>query len=189
MGLRHVTGKAYEILTQAQNTGTRINQNQCGSTISLCLTNSTLRHKDAWGNGCIIHIFLTSALAGGEWSALRPGCFNPGENPRYPSDMRLGGPQSRCRQLKKSVVLVRKRTIPTERLVPNFADRGCRAFSATDPHGHYLNFLDPESLLFHSSTSSVILTRLIEPHSRTTTSQKYGKTRESSPGTLDLWQV
>jgi hypothetical protein len=26
-----------------------------------------------------IHIFLTSALAGGEWSASRPCCFTPGE--------------------------------------------------------------------------------------------------------------
>jgi hypothetical protein len=26
-----------------------------------------------------IHIFLTSALAGGEWSALRPGHFTPEE--------------------------------------------------------------------------------------------------------------
>jgi hypothetical protein len=26
-----------------------------------------------------IHIFLTSALAGGEWSASRPGRFRPGE--------------------------------------------------------------------------------------------------------------
>jgi hypothetical protein len=26
-----------------------------------------------------IHIFLTSALAGGEWSAWRPGRFTPGE--------------------------------------------------------------------------------------------------------------
>jgi hypothetical protein len=26
-----------------------------------------------------IHIFLISALAGGEWSASRPGCFTPGE--------------------------------------------------------------------------------------------------------------
>jgi hypothetical protein len=35
---------------------------------------------DAW-----IHIFLTSALAGGEWPASRP----------YSFDWRLGGPQSR----------------------------------------------------------------------------------------------
>jgi hypothetical protein len=27
----------------------------------------------------MIHIFLTSALAGGEWSVSRPGRFNPGE--------------------------------------------------------------------------------------------------------------
>jgi hypothetical protein len=26
-----------------------------------------------------IHLFLTSALFGGEWSASRPGCFAPGE--------------------------------------------------------------------------------------------------------------
>jgi hypothetical protein len=26
-----------------------------------------------------IHIFLTSALAGGEWSTSRPCCFTPGE--------------------------------------------------------------------------------------------------------------
>jgi hypothetical protein len=30
---------------------------------------------DAW-----IHVFLTSALAGWEWSASRPGSFTPGEN-------------------------------------------------------------------------------------------------------------
>jgi hypothetical protein len=41
-----------------------------------------------------------------------------------------------------SVALVRERTIPTERspfflakLVPTFADRGCRVVSATDSHG------------------------------------------------------
>jgi hypothetical protein len=38
--------------------------------------------------------------------------------------------------------------------------------SATDPHGRNLGFLDPELLLIHSSSSSVILTRItpeIEP--------------------------
>jgi hypothetical protein len=34
---------------------------------------------------------LTSALDGGEWSALPPGK----ESPLYPLDRRLGGPQSR----------------------------------------------------------------------------------------------
>jgi hypothetical protein len=77
-----------------------------------------------------------------------------------------------------SVVLVRKRTIPTERPQPagevsaNLADRGCCVVSTTDPHGRNLGFLDPEPLLFHSSNSSVILTSLSGPRSRPTTSQK-----------------
>jgi hypothetical protein len=42
------------------------------------------------------HIFLTSALVGGEWSASRPAALPPGGNrPRYPLDRELGGPQSR----------------------------------------------------------------------------------------------
>jgi hypothetical protein len=36
-----------------------------------------------------IHIFLTSAIAGGEWSASRPGRFTPGE--RAPDTHWLGG--------------------------------------------------------------------------------------------------
>jgi hypothetical protein len=40
---------------------------------------------------------------------------------------------------KNSVILVRKKTIPSDRrmsakLVSTFADRGCRVVSATDPH-------------------------------------------------------
>jgi hypothetical protein len=31
-----------------------------------------------------IHILLTSALAGGEWSASRPVRFTPGEEPQVP---------------------------------------------------------------------------------------------------------
>jgi hypothetical protein len=52
---------------------------------------------------------------------------------------------------------------------PTLADRG-RVVSATDPHGRNLGFLDPEPLLFHSNSSSVILTRLSGP--RSGTSQK-----------------
>jgi hypothetical protein len=43
-----------------------------------------------------IHIFLTSALVGGEWSASRPGRFTRGE--RAPGTHWIGGwvdPQSR----------------------------------------------------------------------------------------------
>jgi hypothetical protein len=57
-------------------------------------------------------------------------------------------------------------------LVPTLADRGCRVVIATDPHGRNLGFLDPEPPLFHSSSSSIILTRLSGTRSRTTTSQK-----------------
>jgi hypothetical protein len=55
------------------------------------------------------------------------------------------------------VDLVGKQTIQTEwpplvvRLVPTFADRGCRVVSATDLHGRNLGFPDPEALLFYSS--------------------------------------
>jgi hypothetical protein len=36
-----------------------------------------------------IHIFLTSALAGGEWSASRPGPFTPGN--KAPGTHWIGG--------------------------------------------------------------------------------------------------
>jgi hypothetical protein len=42
----------------------------------------------AYGSGCI-HIFLTSALVGGEWSPSRPGRFTPGE--RAPGTHCIGG--------------------------------------------------------------------------------------------------
>jgi hypothetical protein len=35
------------------------------------------------------HVFLTSAIGGGEWSASRPGRFTPGE--RDPGTHRIGG--------------------------------------------------------------------------------------------------
>jgi hypothetical protein len=57
--------------------------------LSLCLTNSALRHEDIWRSGCIDPHFLTLALAGGEWSALRPGRFTPKE--RAPGTHRIGG--------------------------------------------------------------------------------------------------
>jgi hypothetical protein len=42
------------------------------------------------------HVFLASALVGGEWSASLPGSFNPrGNSSRYPPDMGLGGSRNR----------------------------------------------------------------------------------------------
>jgi hypothetical protein len=76
--------------------------------------------------------------------------------------------------IKYSAALVRKRNIPSDRrlsakLVPTFVDRGCRVVSATDPTAVNLDYLKPETLFFHSSNSSVILTRLSGTRSRTTT--------------------
>jgi hypothetical protein len=52
--------------------------------LSLCLT----KHytiKAYWGVDVYIHIFLTSALAEGEWSASRPGRLIQGEEPPVPT--------------------------------------------------------------------------------------------------------
>jgi CBS-domain-containing membrane protein len=45
-----------------------------------------------------------------------------------------------------SMVRVRERTIPTDRLsakwLPTFADKGCHVVSVTDPYGRILGFLE-----------------------------------------------
>jgi hypothetical protein len=52
--------------------------------------------KAYWGAEVYLHAFLSSALDGGEWSALRPGRFTPREMaPCFPLNRRVGGPQSR----------------------------------------------------------------------------------------------
>jgi hypothetical protein len=52
-----------------------------------------------------MYIFLTSALAGGEWSDSRPCRFTPGgKSHRYPLDRRLGGPQNRSERREMEVV-------------------------------------------------------------------------------------
>jgi hypothetical protein len=48
--------------------------------LSLCLTKHHAM-KTYWGSGGIAPRILTLTLDGGEWSASRSGCFNPGENP------------------------------------------------------------------------------------------------------------
>jgi hypothetical protein len=42
-----------------------------------------------WGSGGIALLFLTLALAGGEWLSSCPGCFTPGE--RAPGTHWIGG--------------------------------------------------------------------------------------------------
>jgi hypothetical protein len=40
--------------------------------------------KKYGGVDVYIHVFLTSAIVGGEWSDSRPGRFTPGEDPAVP---------------------------------------------------------------------------------------------------------
>jgi hypothetical protein len=48
--------------------------------LPLCSTDQALLHEDMRGSGCIDnHLFLTSALVGGEWSASRLCRVDPGE--------------------------------------------------------------------------------------------------------------
>jgi hypothetical protein len=59
--------------------------------------------------------------------------------------------ERRANKLTKSVASVRERTIPTElpplfgEVSANFADRGCRVISVTDPYSCVLGFLDRNS--------------------------------------------
>jgi hypothetical protein len=54
-----------------------------------------------------IHVFLTSALVGNEWSASRSCRFTPGERaPRYPLGRRLGVSQSRSGRYGEVRILV-----------------------------------------------------------------------------------
>ena len=46
------------------------------------------------GVGLKLHSFLTSALEGEDWSTSRPGRFIPYEEPLYPLNRGLVGPQS-----------------------------------------------------------------------------------------------
>jgi hypothetical protein len=70
-----------------------------------------------------MHVFLASALVGGEWSVSRPGRFTPTESLRYPLDRRLSGPQSRSGHHGEGRILDRTGTgtlalsvaIPTEK--------------------------------------------------------------------------
>jgi hypothetical protein len=71
-----------------------------------------------------------------------------------------------------SVALVHELYRPSDRrlsakLVPTFANKGCRVVSDTDNYGRR-----PEPLPFLPSSSSIVLTRLSRPRIRPTTSQE-----------------
>jgi hypothetical protein len=59
------------------------------------------------------------------------------------------------------------------KLVATVADRWCQEVSSTtNPYGRYSRFSRLNPLLFLSSSSSIVLTRLNVPRSRPTTNQK-----------------
>jgi hypothetical protein len=70
-----------------------------------------------------IHIFLTSVLAGVEWSASRPGpLYLRGKSPRYQLDRMLGGPQSRSGKRGEEKILDSTVTrTPTKKIIFGFA--------------------------------------------------------------------
>jgi hypothetical protein len=57
-------------------------QKKCSSNICKVVPVLNYAIKTYGGVDVYIHIFLTSALVGGEWSASRPGRFIPGERAR-----------------------------------------------------------------------------------------------------------
>jgi hypothetical protein len=65
----------------------------------ICPCAELIKHYAMKAHGGVdlqIHIVLTTAVAGGEWSASRPACLTPGERaPRYRLNRRLDEPQSR----------------------------------------------------------------------------------------------
>jgi hypothetical protein len=82
--------------------------------------------------------------------------------------------QTRHSRKKNSLVWVRERTMPSGRplsakLVPTFADRRCHGFLCP-----YSRLPREVPLVFLSSSSSIVLTRLSGPRCRPNTSQKSG---------------
>jgi hypothetical protein len=73
------------------------------------------------------------------------------------------------------------------RLVPTFAERGCHVVSVTDPYCRILGFLARSRYLFLSCNSSILLTRLSGPRSRTHYLSENLVAQGIEPGPLDLW--
>jgi hypothetical protein len=71
--------------------------------------------KMCGGNGGIDPPFLTFAVHGDDWSALRTGCFTPGEGAHSTYWRRLGVPQNRSGHCG-----IQKKSSPTGNGIPAF---------------------------------------------------------------------
>jgi hypothetical protein len=92
--------------------------------------------KTYGGVDILIHIFLTSALVGGKWSASHPGCFTPGKEP--PDTHCVGGwvdPKAGLENMEKCKFL----TVPGLELRPF----SCPAYSQSLYHLCY-----PRSIMY-----------------------------------------
>jgi hypothetical protein len=74
--------------------------------LSLCSTNSVLLHEGVWGSACIDPHFLDLGTSWRWVVRFTPLPLYPrGKSPRYPSDRRLGGPQSRSGRFGEEKIL------------------------------------------------------------------------------------
>jgi hypothetical protein len=114
--------------------------------LSLCLTNQALYHEGVWGVDVSIHIFLTSALVGGEWSASRSDRFIPGE--RAPGTHCIGG----WLGLRAGLNAVEKRkflTLPGLELRPlGRPARSQSLYRLTRIHSDFQNFVHYNAVTF-----------------------------------------
>jgi hypothetical protein len=108
-----------------------------------------------YGGGSLAPPIFTSAVVGGEWSALTSQTLYPeGKSPQYPLDRRMGRPQNRydhienCKKTKLCDLSLRT-NIPTERPPLVGEVRGCHHMvRVTYPYGHILGFLDQSRYSF-----------------------------------------
>jgi hypothetical protein len=74
--------------------------------LSLCLTNSALRHEDVWRSGYINSCILDLGISLEVSNQLHASAvFSRGKRPRYPLERRLGGPRTGPDDMKSRKIL------------------------------------------------------------------------------------
>jgi hypothetical protein len=97
--------------------------------LSLCYVIKHYAMK-VYGRVCVwIHVFFTSALYGGEWSASRPGFLPLRNSTWYPFVGRPGGPRRRSRPLDWSKVQGRTFSIAVRNALPAEECLGYKRYS------------------------------------------------------------
>jgi hypothetical protein len=103
---RALTGAAAVGLTACSGYSVAAMRTRTVVKLSLCLTNSALRHEGVWGSGCINPNFLDLGTSWRWVVSFTPLPLYPrGKSPRYPLDRRLGGPQSRSERFGEEKIL------------------------------------------------------------------------------------